>query len=69
MIFDLLPVGVGLIDRNGRVILENREMRRFLPTSSVPLRDEDRNWRWRGWHPDGRPLERRDFPSARALNG
>ncbi|MBX9585410.1 MAG: PAS domain S-box protein, partial [Gemmataceae bacterium] len=68
-LFEALPVGVGVADTAGRFTLSNPEMRRFLPTGVIPSRDEVRGWRWRTWHPDGRPVEPADYPGARALRG
>lgn len=62
-------VGVCILDVEGNMIHSNHEMRRFLPTGIIPSRDAGRSWRWRAWHPDGRPVERNDFPGARALRG
>jgi two-component system CheB/CheR fusion protein len=67
--FEALPVGVAVVDPEGRVLLSNQEMRRFLPTDLIPSRDDERAWRWRAARPDGRPVEPADFPGARALRG
>ena len=67
--FEALPGGIGIIDTEGRVLLSNRELGRFLPTGKVPSRDEERGNRWRAWYPDGRPMDPRHFPGARALRG
>jgi PAS domain S-box-containing protein len=64
-----LPVGIVVVDQRGDVVLSNPVMRRYLPTGLVPSRDPARHWRWRAWHDDGRPVEPRDFPIARALRG
>lgn len=68
-VLESLPVGVGLVDEEGRLVLSNPEIRRFLPTGIIPSRDPERSWRWRGVHPDGRVVEPQDYPSARALRG
>jgi PAS domain-containing protein len=44
-------------------------MHRYLPTGVIPSRDDARRQRWRAHDPDGRPVDRDDFPSARALRG
>lgn len=67
--FKLLPVGVAIVDGAGDVVTTNDVMRRYLPTDRIPSRDDANAGRWRGWHPDGRPIERRDFATARALRG
>jgi PAS domain S-box-containing protein len=65
---DSLPVGLGFSDLNGRFVLANPAMRRFAP-KVIPSVDEPRVDRWRGYHPDGRRIERADYPGARALRG
>ncbi|WP_419899134.1 PAS domain S-box protein [Roseomonas sp. USHLN139] len=68
-IFKVLPIGVGIVDRAGRLVLSNPEMRRFMPSGRMPSTDPERLWRWRGQGADGAPLAARDFPGARALRG
>ncbi|MFN8473688.1 MAG: chemotaxis protein CheB [Anaerolineae bacterium] len=69
IVFESLPVGVGLLDTQGVLLLANQEMRRFLPTGVMPSRDDARFARWRSYYPDGRRIERTDYPGARALRG
>ena len=68
-VFDALPVGVAVADANGKVLLSNQEMHQYLPTRTLPSRDDARYHRWSAFHPDGRPYVRDDFPGARALRG
>ncbi|WP_052401714.1 PAS domain-containing sensor histidine kinase [Muricoccus aerilatus] len=68
-VFNVLPVGIGVLDSRGDLFLSNQEMRRFLPTGLMPSRDEDRGERWRAYQPDGRRVEPSDFPDSRALRG
>jgi PAS domain S-box-containing protein len=68
-LFEGMPVGVALVDTRGVVVMANPEMRRFIPTDTIPSRDPARVTRWRGRHPDGRPVAPEDFPGARALRG
>jgi signal transduction histidine kinase/DNA-binding response OmpR family regulator len=63
-----LPVGVGVMDQSGRMVICNPEMRRYAP-DVIPSRDPERIQRWRGWAPDGSPLEPNQWPGARALRG
>jgi two-component sensor histidine kinase/CheY-like chemotaxis protein len=63
-----LPVGVGVMDRSGHIVLCNAGMRRYGPEVS-PSRDPERVRRWRGWAPEGSPLEPDQWPGARALRG
>ncbi|MCI0630284.1 MAG: ATP-binding protein [Phycisphaerales bacterium] len=63
-----LPVGVGVVDRNGRWIVSNALMRTFVP-STIPSRDPGRVGRWRARGPDGRDIARDQWPIARAFAG
>ncbi len=65
---DQMPIGVGLMDRNGTWIMVNGTMRRFVP-QRIPSRDPQRMQRWRGFDADGRPLDPSRWPGARALQG
>lgn len=68
-LFDALPLGVGVIDAEGKLVVSNPEMRRYMPNRMIPSRDHTIAWRWRATHPDGRPIDRTDYPGARALRG
>jgi signal transduction histidine kinase/DNA-binding response OmpR family regulator len=63
-----LPVGVGVMDQRGRMVICNSGMRRYAP-EVIPSRDPERVRRWQGWAPDGSPLEPSQWPGARALRG
>ncbi|HJT31452.1 MAG TPA: PAS domain-containing protein [Pirellulales bacterium] len=67
-IFEQSPVGIGLMDADGRWRMCNAIMRRFIP-DQVPSRDEDAIGRWRALKEDGSPLEPENWPAARALRG
>ncbi|GGE09218.1 hypothetical protein GCM10011390_30390 [Aureimonas endophytica] len=64
-----LPVGVGVVDLEGRLLVANAEMRRFMPTGLIPSRDPERRWRWRGLDPAGQPIDLEQFPGMRAQRG
>lgn len=64
-----VPVGVAMIDANGRIVISNAEYRRFCPTGAIPSHDPARVARWRGWDEEGRSLQASDFPGARAQRG
>lgn len=68
-VFEILPVGVGVVDAEGKVVLSNQEMHRYLPTRIQPSLDDARHGRWRACHADGKPYVRQDFPGSRALRG
>jgi PAS domain S-box-containing protein len=63
-----LPVGVGVMNESGRVLIANSAMQRYAP-EGTPSRDLKRAGRWRAWKPDGSPLEPSQWPGARALRG
>ncbi|MGG5823495.1 HWE histidine kinase domain-containing protein [Falsiroseomonas sp. HW251] len=65
---DALPLGVGLTDATGRLLVSNAALRRFAP-EVAPSRDEARRSRWRGQHSDGRPVQPAEFSVERALRG
>jgi PAS domain S-box-containing protein len=67
--FDALPVGVAVAGQDGKLLLSNQAMHRYLPTGVLPSLDEERYMRWTTFDADGRPLERRDFAGARAARG
>ena len=66
---DVLPLGLGMMDADGNVLLANPEWLRFIPTNRMPSRDPERVGRWRSWDEDGEPVQPVNFPSARALRG
>jgi PAS domain S-box-containing protein len=67
--FDALPVGVAVAGQDGKLLLSNQAMLRYLPTGVLPSLDEERYMRWTAFHDDGRLVERRDFAGARAARG
>jgi PAS domain S-box-containing protein len=66
--FEQMPAAIGVIDRAGKFLLRNALMDRFA-AETVPSLDEESARRWTFLRADGAKLERRDFPSARALRG
>jgi len=68
-VLEVLPVGVGVTDADGRVVMSNAGMRRFMPTGILPSRDRQRIGQWKACGPDGGPLAPEDFPAARGLRG
>ncbi|WP_375382896.1 PAS domain S-box protein [uncultured Sphingomonas sp.] len=67
--FEVLPVGMGIMDLTGRLIVSNAEIRRFLPTDVIPSRDEQQQERWQAHDASGCLVDPEDWPSARALRG
>jgi two-component sensor histidine kinase len=66
---DISPVGIALVDLEGRLVITNPHMERFLPTDLIASHDAERVYRWRGWDENGTPIEPSNFPAARALRG
>jgi two-component sensor histidine kinase len=64
-----MPVGVGLVEPDGAVVLANPAFRAILPDLTLPSAHADAERRWIAHHPDGRPLDRSEFPGVRALRG
>ncbi len=67
-VFETLPLGVGLVDPDGALVVANEVFKRFIP-QTIPSRDDLRFDLWEAYHPDGRRLDGKDFPGARALRG
>jgi signal transduction histidine kinase/DNA-binding response OmpR family regulator len=63
-----LPVGVGMTDQSGRMVIANAAMRRFAPTV-IPSRDAQHSQQWLVWAADGTLLPPDEWPGARALRG
>lgn len=69
LLFKVLPVGVAIVDATGKTLACNDLMRTYLPSNRIPSKDDENAGRWRGWHGDGSPIQRKDFATARALRG
>ncbi len=67
-LLEQVPVGIGLVDANGRWVLANALMGRFV-AHVIPSRDPSQMARWRSWDADGRLIEPFQWPGARALRG
>nr|WP_229521236.1 CheR family methyltransferase [Massilia sp. IC2-477] len=67
--FAALPIGIGILDPKGDMLMLNEVMRRFMPADLMPSPDVERVARWRGWDAAGAPIEPEDFPAALALRG
>jgi len=63
-----LPVGIGLFDPQGRLLVTNSIFRRFI-SNVIPSRDPENSWRWRAWGTNGRLLKQSEWPGQRALRG
>ncbi|WP_428487072.1 PAS domain S-box protein [Rhodopila sp.] len=67
-IIDVLPVGVGIVDRDGLLVLSNPTVQRFADLV-VPSVNDPRPDDWIAYHSDGRRFTRDEFPVSRALCG
>jgi PAS domain S-box-containing protein len=63
-----LPVGVGVIDTKGHVVIANPAWKAFL-RGDIPSVDLQEARRWRAVSPEGRPVAPSDYPGQRALRG
>ncbi|MBI4903897.1 MAG: PAS domain S-box protein, partial [Acidobacteria bacterium] len=63
-----LPVGVGVVDRDGHVVIGNPSWKQFL-RGDIPSVDPAEGARWRAMTPDGQPLAPSEYPGLRALRG
>ncbi len=63
-----LPVGVGVIDTKGHVVIANPAWKRFL-RGDIPSVDLQEAGRWRAVSPEGRSVAPEDYPCQRALRG
>ena len=63
-----LPVGVGLIDTEGHVVIANAAWKKLVP-GDIPSIDSLEGSRWRATAANGRPLSFDKYPGQRALRG
>ena len=68
-VFDSLPVGIGVTDADGAIVLANQAMERYMPTRVLPSRDALRHASWTVFGTDGIPVGPDHYPGARALRG
>lgn len=64
-----LPVGVSLMDQDGRIMLYNPAFEGFVPDAAIPSRQPHDDHGWIGHDDQGRLLSQDQFPGARALRG
>lgn len=67
-VLEALPIGVAMVDRDGRQRMANAVFAGYSPTV-VHSQDGDGRGLWEGYYADGRRIEVRDFPTIRALRG
>ena len=68
-LFTAVPVGIALMDAEGKIILSNAQMRRFLPNGLIPSQEGEHSWRWQGYYPNGQRVDVEDYPGRRAMRG
>ena len=68
-VLENLPLGVGVYDGDGNVTLSNPCLRAYATLDRLPSRAPAEIRRWRACDADGRLIQPRDFPGARALRG
>ncbi|MCF8050095.1 MAG: GAF domain-containing protein [Desulfobacterales bacterium] len=68
-VLEQLPVGVGVLDREGRFILINSALQSFAPQMMMPSRDPEQSGRWEAFDSQGRRLTPQHWPGERALRG
>jgi signal transduction histidine kinase len=66
-ILDQLPAGVVVADRDGRLILGNRQVESILGHPLIPSGSVDEYQEWGACHLDGSPYDSHDLPLARSL--
>ena len=67
--FEMMPVALGFFDTTGKLILSNKEMKRYLPNGIIPARDDKPVHRWAAYDDEGNLISRSDYPGMRALRG
>ncbi|WP_052273340.1 PAS domain-containing sensor histidine kinase [Flavihumibacter solisilvae] len=67
--FAVMPVAVGFFDINGLLLLSNEEMKHYLPSGILPSMDDANSSRWEVYDANGARVERRNYPTVRALRG
>jgi PAS domain S-box-containing protein len=69
-VLDNIPAGVLLAEApSGRVVLGNAQLEHLLRHPVLASPSVDNYGEWVGFHPDGRRVEAREWPLARALQG
>jgi len=67
-ILEQLPIGVGLVDREGRFLLRGGLLGN-LWDNAMPSQDPAQRERWRSYDADGQLLQPAGYPGGRALRG
>jgi PAS domain S-box-containing protein len=68
-VMENLPLGVGVYDQSGELVLSNQRMRDYLGMTRLPSLEPSSVGRWQGYDSQNRPIAPHDYPGARALRG
>ena len=68
-VVEAAPVGLVFADAAGRITGGNAQVERILGHPILPSENVDRYREWVGFHADGRRVEGKEYPLARALAG
>jgi signal transduction histidine kinase/ActR/RegA family two-component response regulator len=68
-ILEQLPVGVGLVDRNGHLMLSNSTLQKLIGGHLLPSKDPEQIHRWHFLDAQGEPIAPEQWPGARAIRG
>ena len=66
-ILQQLPVGVIVADASGRLVFGNSEVERIWRHPFIASGGVQEYGAWKGFHPDGRPMQPDEWPLARAV--
>lgn len=67
-VFERIPSGMGIVDADGKVLLADKVMSKFL-TDEIPSRNLQNRQRWRVYDTEGHIVSVSNWPGARALRG
>jgi PAS domain S-box-containing protein len=68
-LLDNLPLGVGVYDREGRLVNSNQRLQDYVGLSQLPSLELGTSRRWHGYDADDRPIPSDQYPGNRALSG
>jgi len=68
-VFRVSPIGIGYADNQGKYLIQNEHMRRFIPGGMMPSKDKSADWRWIAVDGEGARLPPEEYPGVKALRG
>ncbi len=67
-VFEAVPVGIVIAEApSGRVVDGNAHIERMIRHSTLPSQGVDDYGAWTAFHPDGRPVDAREYPMAQVI--